>query len=334
MATIEGSAFDDFLIGSRFSDVILAGAGHDIVHGGDQVDSLFGEEGNDLLYGDGGNDALFGEEGDDILFGDAGDDVLSGGAGEDIVMGGEGNDIARGDAGNDRIDGGAGDDELHGDAGDDVLLGGEGHDVIHDGAGMDVVQAGAGDDRVVAALDAVADIYDGGEGSDTLDYSAAIEDVFIDLVNGTASGIEIGEDTISGFEVAIGGAGDDHFLAGGQAPALLEGGLGRNIFEFAQEPVAAVAVFEIADFKAGDRVKMKKYDIFEKVFDEFENEFAKIYGDHVDEDDVRIRYRNEYNETAATDHTVIEADFDRDDTYETTILLNGRYALVIVEAIA
>ena len=56
MATIEGSAFDDFLIGSRFSDVILAGAGDDIVKGGDQVDSLFGEEGDDTLFGDGGND--------------------------------------------------------------------------------------------------------------------------------------------------------------------------------------------------------------------------------------------------------------------------------------
>ena len=331
---IDARSGDDTIFGGAGDDHIVAGEGHDTVFAGLGHDIVFGGAGNDRLSGGDGNDRMFGEEGDDILFGDAGDDVLSGGAGEDIVMGGEGNDIARGDAGNDRIDGGAGDDELHGDAGDDVLLGGEGCDVIHDGAGMDVVQAGAGDDRVVAALDAVADVYDGGEGSDTLDYSAAIEDVFIDLVNGTACGIEIGEDTISGFEAAIGGAGDDHFLAGGQAPALLEGGLGRNIFEFAQEPVAAVAVFEIADFKAGDRVKMKKYDIFEKVFDEFENEFAKIYGDHVDEDDVRIRYRNEYNETAATDHTVIEADFDRDDTYETTILLNGRYALVIVEAIA
>lgn len=331
---IDARSGDDTVFGGAGDDHIVAGAGNDVVYGGAGHDIIFGGTGNDRLSGGTGNDRIFGEEGDDILFGDAGDDFLSGGDGSDILMAGVGNDIAHGDAGNDRIDGEDGDDELHGGDGDDVIIGGAGSDLIRDGAGSDVVQAGTGDDRVVAALDAVMDVYDGGEGADTLDYSAAMEDVFIDLVNGTASGIEIGSDTISGFEAAVGGAGDDYFRAGAAAPAVLEGGLGQNTFEFTQEPVAAVAVFEIADFKAGDTVKMKKYDILEKVIGEFEDEFAKIYGEHVDEDDVRIRYRNEYNDAAATDRTVIEADFDRDDTYETTILLNGRYVLVIVEAVA
>ena len=43
MATIEGSAFDDFLIGTRFSDVIHAGNGDDFVHGGDGDDFIFGD---------------------------------------------------------------------------------------------------------------------------------------------------------------------------------------------------------------------------------------------------------------------------------------------------
>ncbi len=331
---IDARGGDDTIFGGAGDDHIVAGAGNDIVYAGAGHDIVFGGAGNDWLSGGAGNDRMFGEEGDDILFGDDGDDFLSGGEGNDILMGGAGNDTIHGDAGNDRIDGEDGDDVLDGGDGDDVILGGAGNDLIRDGAGADVVDAGSGDDRMVAALDAAADFYDGGEGTDTIDYSAAKEDVCIDLVNGTASGIEIGSDTITGFEAAIGGAGDDHFLAGGGTPVTLTGGLGQNTFEFTQVAAPAPTVFAISDFKAGDTVKMKKYEIFEKVFDEFENEFEKIYGDHVDEDDVRIRFRNEYDNTAATDRTVIEADFDRDNTYETTILLNGRHVLVIVESIA
>ncbi|MFD1327186.1 calcium-binding protein [Mycoplana ramosa] len=428
---IDARSGDDTIFGGTGNDHILAGSGNDSVFGGSGHDVIFGGSGSDWLSGGDGNDRIFGEEGDDTLFGDAGDDVLFGGKGNDLIIGGLGNDTAYGDDGNDRMDGEEGDDILDGGEGDDVIRGGNGNDqirdgagrdvvhggagndtvvaaidgdddhydggdgrdtldysesqqgvvidlvdgsasgseigndaivgfeiamggagadtliggdgdeilygngggdLIHDGAGRDIVYGGAGDDTVVAALDGDDDRYDGGAGCDTIDYSATTQGVAIDLVCGTASGIEIGDDTITGFEIAIGGVGDDYFRAGAGAPAVLAGGGGNNTFEFT--PVAAPTVFEITDFKAGDKVKLKKYDIFEKVFDKFEDEFEKIYGDKVDDDDARIRFRSEYNAETGTDTTVIEADFNRDDIYETTIFLNGRHVLVIVEAIA
>jgi hypothetical protein len=227
--------------------------------------------------------------------------------------------------------GGAGDDLIDGHDGDDALDGGAGHDTLHDGAGRDTVTGGAGNDIVRAAADGEDDLYDGGDGCDTLDYSAAQEGIMVDLTKGTANGCDIGSDTISGFETVVGGTGDDHFVVGRQ-PVVLEGGAGNDLFEFTPPPPAgapAPLLHEIVDFKAGDRIRMSKYDLFEEVFDELEQQFENIYGDKVDEDDARIRFRHERSETI--DRTVIEADLDRDTIYETTIHLDGHRAIVIVE---
>ena len=120
---------------------------------------------------------------------------------------------------------------------------GDGDDYIEDGAGRDVIEAGVGDDVVKAALDAVADNYRGGEGKDTLDYSASIAGVYIDLKEGTATGLEIGADQVSGFETVIGGAGNDNFVVVADAPVSLTGGAGEDVFEFeAASPDAAPAL--------------------------------------------------------------------------------------------
>jgi len=153
----------------------------------------------------------------------------------------------------------------------------------------------------------------------------------VDFTDGTASGCDIGSDAISGFETMIGGSGDDHFIVG-QQPVVLEGGDGNDLFEFTPPPPAsapAPILHEIVDFKAGDRIRMSKYDLFEKVFDKLEDQFESIYGKKVDEDDARIRFRHERSESI--DRTVIEADINRDGIYETTIHLDGHRAIVIVE---
>ena len=49
----------------------------------------------------------------------------------------------------------------------------------------------------------------------------------------------------------------------------------------------------------------------------------------IDDDDVRIRLRHESDEKH--ERTIVEADFNRDSTYETTITIEGRHLLVIVE---
>lgn len=400
---IYGNGGNDVIHGGGGNDHIVGGSGNDTIFGGLGDDVIFGGAGNDFLYGGPGNDRIFGEEGDDIIFGGEGEDFLSGGPGNDIIFGGtgddiihgdEGNDILYGEEGNDVIYGGDGDDLIfdgpgadivYGGPGDDIIVaamdgdddfydGGDGHDrldytaatlgihldidagtaksieigndtitgfeeiatgagddVIVDGAGRHIILAGAGDDYVIASMDGADDIYDGGEGCDTLDYSAAEQCLVIDLVHGQASGIEIGTDSISGFEIVIAGGGNDHFLLGSQG-AVLTGGAGENTFEFLAPPPEErrdAVTFEITDFKVGDKLKLKEFKLFEKIFDELENEFESVFGKKVDEDDFAVRTRFEMFE--GQERTVIEADFNRDDSFETTIYLQGRHVLVIVD---
>lgn len=360
--TLHGGDGDDQVRGGLGDDVIFGGAGDDEILGDQGNDRLFGEAGDDLLFGEEGddlllggagddhaaggegNDSLMGEAGDDTLFGDGGDDRLDGGSGDDIAMGGTGHDRLAGGEGQDSLLGGAGDDSLMGDAGDDMLSGdagadviegGAGNDTIRDGQDEDVVRAGEGDDRVIAAADAADDRYEGAAGCDLLDYSAAREALEIDVVAGSASGVDIGEDTISGFEHIVAGSGNDLIRFGG-SPVSIEGGGGCNTFEFVSpqaEPMTQEVLdrtrYEIDDFKVGDRLRMSKWEFFEEVFDEFEDKFERLYGDDVDEDRVPIRYQNEW--TDAVNETVIEADLDGDDFFETAIILHGRHALVLVD---
>ncbi|MHA6689751.1 calcium-binding protein [Devosia sp. A449] len=310
---IDGRAGHDVIAGGSGNDHIVAGAGNDIVFGGDGQDIIFGGSGNDTLSGGAGDDRLYGESGDDILFGDAGNDQLSGGSGDDLLSGGDG------------------DDTLAGGEGDDVLDGGAGDDILSDGEGRDVVLGGDGDDHVIATADGSDDSFDGGSGCDTLDYSATTQGVAIDLATGTACGVEIGLDTISGFEAAIGGSGDDHFIVG-DTGLTLTGGAGADIFEFTPAPSlpqASPTIHEILDFTVGDRVRMSKYDIFEEVLDELDDRFEDIYGADIDDDDIAIRYRQD--RTDEIDRTIIEVDIDRDDFYETTINIQGRHVLVFIE---
>lgn len=68
MATLDGGAGDDRLVGS------------------DAADRLFGGDGDDSLYGGGGNDELYGGNGNDQLYGGGGADLLIGGAGLDLLI--------------------------------------------------------------------------------------------------------------------------------------------------------------------------------------------------------------------------------------------------------
>lgn len=361
-----GGIGHDVLYGDEGDDHLDGGAGDDRLFGGSGHDRLFGGEGNDRLEGGNGNDFLSDGTGSDIVLGGTGDDTVlaamdgdddhyDGGIGYDTVnyslaqfklaidmelgtaQGAEiGCDTILGfekviaGAGDDRIVGSAGNEHIVAGAGDDHIEAGDGDDIIEDGQGADTILAGAGNDTVIAAMDGADDHYDGGEGCDTLNYSAATGNLLIDLDQGRASGIEIGCDTITGFETVLGGAGDDHFIVGTDEVALY-GGAGENVFEFpgSGENVTQPLVFEIHDFKAGDRIRMNKYDLFEKVFDDLENQFEKVYGKKVDEDDFAVRTRIE--ELDGYSRTIIEADFNRDDTYETTIIIDGRHVLVMVE---
>lgn len=237
--TIIGGVGDDHIIAGTGNDVVYAGAGDDLVFAGSGNDTVFGGSGNDRLFGEDGNDTILGEDGNDLISGGPGIDVLIAGAGNDTLEGDAGNDTLEGGDGNDRLAGGAGNDVMTADAGDDHLRGEDGNDVLSDGPGRDVVDAGSGADHVIAAADADDDVYDGGAGPDTLDYSTASRRLTADLGNGTVDGIETGHDVVAGFEKVIGGSGDDHIIAGPSAVSMiggagndtLEGGAGNDAFD-------------------------------------------------------------------------------------------------------
>jgi Ca2+-binding RTX toxin-like protein len=274
---IRGTEGDDTLLGTPEDDMIDALGGDDIVYGresndiivgGNGDDTLLGGDGNDILYGGAGGDRLFGGNGNDILFGGDGDDQLDGEAGDDVLIAGAGNDTACGGSGDDNLFGEGGDDVLTGDAGEDLLDSGDGADTLTGGTGDDVVVAGAGNDRVIIgpsreevrnAGDSVAaaivssdgnDNYHGGDGYDTLDASALAQDVVIDLEETRASGLEIGLDSIQGFEAVIGGEGNDEIigdaqdnrLSGGNGDDTLAGGAGDDVVDGGDGDDRAVVV--------------------------------------------------------------------------------------------
>jgi Ca2+-binding RTX toxin-like protein len=317
---IDARAGHDIVSGGAGNDHIVAGAGDDVVFAGSGNDIVFGGDGDDHVSGGSGDDRLFGEQGDDIIFGEAGDDSLSGGKGDDILDGGEGDDALEGGEGNDVLTGGAGRDLVKAGAGDDVIV---------DGYGEDKNLGGGGDDHVIAALDDSDDHHDGGDGRDTLDYSRTTQGVELDLVEGEARGAEIATDAIACFEAVIGGAGDDRITIDDAVAMVLTGGEGDDIFEFASSQEHAPTTHTILDFEVGDRIRMSKYDLFEKMLDELEDQFEAIYGDDIDEDDIPIRYR--HDRTDELNRTLVEADFNDDDVWETTIVLDGHRVLVVVE---
>ena len=228
--TVNGGNGNDHIITGSGDDLIFAGAGDDIVLAGLGDDQVFGGSGNDRLFGEEGRDTIFGESGDDTISGGEDDDLLFGGEGNDSVAGDLGRDTIHGDAGDDRLDGGGGNDNIFGQAGADVLDGGFDDDVLSGGSGKDIVRGGFGNDKVAVDTDQVNDVYDGGAGVDTLDYTAVLYGSTINVDDGTASSAEIGEDTISNFEVFMAGAGQDD-IQGSDAAEEIHGNGGDDVID-------------------------------------------------------------------------------------------------------
>ncbi|MBP2160407.1 MULTISPECIES: calcium-binding protein [Asticcacaulis] len=192
--SLDGGEDSDGLDGGAGDDALLGRRGMDTLVGGDGLDTLDGGDGDDIVSGGDGNDSIAGGEGHDSLLGGAGDDTLEGGTGSNTVRGGEGNDWIDGNDGvNSVLDGGDGNDallsgdssdSLTGGAGNDILLGRGGNDILQGGTGIDRLEGEEGND-VLQVDDAfqAGEIYDGGNGSDTLGG-------YGDLSAATISGIE------------------------------------------------------------------------------------------------------------------------------------------------
>ena len=83
------------------------------------------------------------------------------------VIGGDQDDVLVGNAAANALSGSDGDDTIDGRGGDDYLLDGEGADIVNGGLGNDRVLVGIGSNEIHAR----GDVYNGGAGTDTLDYS-------------------------------------------------------------------------------------------------------------------------------------------------------------------
>ncbi|MFZ1553215.1 MAG: response regulator [Anaerolineae bacterium] len=163
---VNGSAFDDVIVGDGNANILSGGNGNDTMAGGAGADTINGGNGNDLLDGDAGDDVIYGKAGSDTMNGGADNDTLyggtEGGANDDIMNGNDGDDTLYGQAGNDTLSGGAGNDTLLGDVGNDTLDGGIGADVLTGDAGNDILYAGGG-----CGGDGALDTVKGGNGADT-----------------------------------------------------------------------------------------------------------------------------------------------------------------------
>ncbi len=132
---INGSYYNDNLLGGNSDDRLVGFEGGDVVRGRAGADTIDGGDGNDDLFGDTGEDNIEGGSGQDLLEGGSGNDYLAGGTGDDTLNGGEGSDILIGNSGADRMVGGIGNDTYYVDDVTDVIieLAGSGSDTVFTG---------------------------------------------------------------------------------------------------------------------------------------------------------------------------------------------------------
>lgn len=269
---IDGSLYNDTLIGGNNGGYIFASGGNDVLMGGDGADSLDGDYGDDFLKAGNGDDLLTGGRGDDLLDGGKGTDWASFYQGSVTVNLAKGTAI--GEEGNDTL---KGIENVSGSFADDSLIGDDNANYFYSGEGNDWLSGGQGDD-----------LLDGGKDTDWASYSDATSAVTADLVAGTATG-GAGNDTLldiesvqgskfsdilkgndwdnglnggAGNDAIKGGAGND-ILDGQQGKDTLTGGDGNDIFKFTVNGPAD----KITDFNVTDDIIQLENGIFKALTD-------------------------------------------------------------------
>lgn len=404
--TIFAGAGDDIVHAGAGDDVVYGGTGNDWLIAGAGDDVVYGEDGDDTIEGDGGSDILFGGAGDDTVSDGTGEDIVDGGDGNDVVMAtaDQSHDILDGGAGTDTLDvsdadtdatvdllagtaqmgsapadsiagfehvvSGDGDDTVTGNDQDTEIETAGGDDTVTDGAGADVVDTGDGDDRVIVFSDTDADMFDGGEGHDTLDLSDETQDLVVDLDEGIVVAVTTEEaapsgdedtdatveeervgalaadadaeedeedddhaDHVENFEAIVTGAGDDTIVAGDE-DAEFWGGDGANTFDFREALVPSsdgVRRFDIHDFKAGDHVRTALFDIFADEDEDDGEKLAKILRGEDEDHGKRETLRYHHDHDEDKAVTVISVDEDDDDHFDVDIYLHGEHFLGFVE---
>lgn len=198
---IEGTDYDDTLIGDAESNRLNGGRGNDILIGGDGRTKY---EGSDL------SDILDGGDGDDLIYGFKPNGTPS--AGTPNLTGADGQNELFGRAGNDVIYGGDGTNFIYGGDGDDNLYGGEGNNYFEGGSGADIITGGSA------------------QSDNTASYYRSAMGVSVDLTLGTAAGGDAQGDVLVGILDLVGSSAGD-VLVGNAARNELYGGLGNDRIE-------------------------------------------------------------------------------------------------------
>lgn len=222
-----GNASNNTLTGNTGNNVLSGLGGVDTLLGGDGADDLTGGAANDIVNGEAGNDTIR------YLMGD-GSDTIDGGADSDTL-------IVTGTTGNDTLDvifDGTSITSLEGGTVTGIesivanLLGQTTADTLSYGAtasnvtvnlalgtasgftsitGIENVTTGAGNDTLIGNIG--SNTLNGGTGIDTYDLSAIVNAVNINLT--TATGTDIGTDTLTSIENIIGSQGGDFISLNG-----------------------------------------------------------------------------------------------------------------------
>lgn len=225
--TINTNGGDDVLVGGTGNDILNGGTGNDtfLYTIGDGADTMAGGTGTDKLVVTGtaaantltvvtaagaittlqtGTLSSIEQVSADLL---GGTDTLSytNNTAANAVTVNLANGTATGFtsiAGIENVTGGAGNDTFTGDLNRNIFTGGAGNDTFIGSAGGDTYSGGAGN-------------------ADKLDMSFATQNMTINLGAGTASGLDIGNVTLSNIEIVKGGSGHDTLLGSGQADTFI-----------------------------------------------------------------------------------------------------------------
>ncbi len=232
------------------------------ISGSSVEDNLTGDLLSNHFMGNGGDDTLSGKAGDDLLEGGDGDDTFIGGSGNDTIIGGEGLhdrldfsaslsgigvdlsqttkqtiSLLEGDDTISQIEDIVGSslaDELHGDSGINTLFGGHGDDTLIGNDGDDLLLGEGGDDLFKATnISDGEDIYDGGDGSDSVDYSSLNEQIRVSLNGADDGSVTIvggDSDTLKGIENIIGSKADNT-IVGDENSNILTGNIGKDTLD-------------------------------------------------------------------------------------------------------
>jgi hypothetical protein len=183
--------------------------------------------------------------------------------------------------------------------------------------------------------------FHGGEGFDTLSYENSTDSITINVIQGTASGTEIGTDHFDGIDLFVGGQGDDVFIVG-QMSTSLNGGCGNDMFEFVlstDSTSTTTSNQHISGFEVGDWVRIAQYDVFENGDTSDENNFQNIMdfiqnqnmssGDNSVDAVIPIHIRHE--QVNGSSLTYIESDIDQDGKAEFSIVIDGAHHLNVID---